>query len=292
VAEYSQKLWTPDTRSFGASVVEIVKAYSLFLEVRHPEHYRAFQLRSTNDPNAANAEAVVFSWLRLHGLSPTLNDTPGRAGPDFLCSPLSDAPFLIEVTHLKPDDVSKRSGWPDELNDRAQSFAMITPNLWYKTKNKAAQLGGHEIARVHAICLTHIGADVLLGTLAAQWLMTSQPKLSVPIGVPITTIGEITDLSKSAFLSIRDDAIVAERKSISAILLIAIFENELHAVGMLHPEPAVAFNYRTFIELPFLRIDWPVKDGNLITEWVMAKPTPRVDRHIPMSLNYEELRGG
>jgi hypothetical protein len=169
---------------------------------------------------------------------------------------------------------------------------MITPNLWYKTKNKAAQLGGHEIARVHAICLTHIGADVLLGTLAAQWLMTSQPKLSVPIGVPITTIGEITDLSKSAFLSIRDDAIVAERKSISAILLIAIFENELHAVGMLHPEPAVAFNYRTFIELPFLRIDWPVKDGNLITEWVMAKPTPRVDRHIPMSLNYEELRGG
>jgi len=289
--EDAPKLWTPDARVLGASIAEIVKAYSLFLEVRYPDHYRAFQFRTTSDSNAANAEAVVFSWLRLQGLSPTLADTPGLGGPDFLCSPMSFAPFLIEVTSLKPEVVSERSGWPDELNDRTHSFAMITPNLWSKTKNKAAQLGGHEIARVLAICLTHMGADVLLGSLAAKWLVTSQPKISVPINGPITDAREVTDLSKSAFLAIRDGGVIAVRKSISAVLLIAIYERELHAVGMLHPEPAVVFDYRTIIELPFLRLDWPLKDGNLRTEWVVAKPTPRVDRHIPMSMTNEELRG-
>ena len=285
------KLWSPDARVLGASISEIVTAYSLLLEVRYPEHHRAFQLRTASDPNAANAEAVVFSWLRWHGLSPTPSDTPGLGGPDFLCSPMWAAPFLIEVTSLKPDAVSERSGWPDELNDRAHSFAMITPNLWSKTRNKASQLGGHEIARVLAICLTHIGAGVLLGTLAAEWLMTSQPKLSVPIGDPITATREVTDLRKSAFLAIRDGGIIAVRESISAVLLIAIWENQLHAVGMLHPEPAVAFDYHSLIELPFLRLDWPVMDGVLKTEWVIARPAPRVDRHIPVSLTNEELRG-
>src|SRR3989442_14008589 len=78
---------------------------------------------------------------------------------------------------------------------------------------------------------------------------------------------------------------------ISAVLLIAIWENQLHAVGMLHPEPAVAFDYHSLIELPFLRLDWPVVDGVLKTEWVIARPAPRVDRHIPLSLTNEELRG-
>jgi len=289
--EDSLKLWTPGERVLGASISEIVKAYSLLLEVRYPDHHRAFHLRTASDANAANAEAVAFSWLRWHGLSPTLSDAPGLGGPDFLCSPMLAAPFLIEVTSLRPDAVSERSGWPDELNDRAHSFAMITPNLWSKTRNKASQLGGHEIARVLAICLTHMGAGALLGTLAAEWLMTSPPKLSVPVGGPITAIREVTDLRKSAFLAVRDGGIVAVRESISAVLLIAILEHELYAVGMLHPEPAVAFDYHSLIELPFLRLDWPVNDGILKTEWVVARPAPRVDPHISVSPTNEELRG-
>jgi hypothetical protein len=269
--EDSRGLWTPEVPVLGASIAEIVAAYALLLEVRYPDHHREFQLRTVRDPDAANAEAVVFSWLRRHGLSPMLSDAPGVGGPDFLCSPGLAAPFLIEVTSLKPDVVSQGSGWPDELSDRAHSFAMITPNLWSKTRSKASQLAGHEIARVLAICLTLVGAGALLGALAAEWLMTSQPT--------------------SAFLAIRDGRIVAVRERISAILLIAVREHELHAVGMLHPEPAVAFDYHSLIELPFLRLDWPVKDGTLKTEWVVAMPAPRVDRHVPVSLTDEELRG-
>ena len=103
--EGSPRLWTPDARVLGASVSEVVKAYSLLLEVRYPDHYRAFRPRMANDANAANAEAVMF-WLRWHGLSPTPADEPGVGGPDFLCSPPLAAPFLLEVTTLNPDAVS------------------------------------------------------------------------------------------------------------------------------------------------------------------------------------------
>jgi hypothetical protein len=288
--EDSPKLWTPEPRVLGARVSEIVKAYSLLLEVRYPDHYRAFQLRTVSDPDAANAEAAMFSWLRWHGFSPTPADTPGLGGPDFLCSPPLAAPFLLEVTSLNPDAVSRRSGWPDELSDKAHSFAMITPNLWSKAKNKASQLGGHEIPRILAVCVEHAGADVLLSTLAAEWLMISEPKLSVPVGSPATAIREVTDLSKSAFLAAREGRIVAVRQSISAVLLVALWEQELHAVGLLHPEPSVAFDYRSLVELPFLRLEWPVKDGVLRMEWVIARPAPRVDRHVPVSPTTDELR--
>ncbi len=284
-------LWTPAPRLLGASIADVANAYSLLLEIRYPEHHRAFQFRAASDPAAANAEAVVFSWLRSQGMSPTPSDSPGLGGPDYLCSPMFSKPFLLEVTSLKPDAVSARSEWPDALSERAHSFAMITPNLWSKTKAKASQLGGHEVARVLTICLTHMGAGALLGTLAAEWLMTSQPKLSVPVGGPMTAVREVTDLGKSAFLAIRDGSIVPVRQSISAVLLIAIWEHELHVVGMLHPEPAVPFDYRSLLELPFLRLDWPAKNGVLKTEWVIAKPVPRADPHIPLSPTNEELRG-
>jgi hypothetical protein len=120
--------------------------------------------------------------------------------------------------------------------------------------------------------------------------MTSEPKLSVPVGGPMTAIREVTGLSKSAFLAVRDGSISAVRKSISAILLVAIRERKIHTVGMLHPEPAVVFDYRCLIELPCLRLEWPVRDQVLKTEWVVAKPAPRIDRHVPVSLTDEELR--
>jgi len=94
---------------------------------------------------------------------------------------------------------------------------MITPNLWSKAKNKAAQLAGAPEPRILAVCSTHVGADVLLGTIAAEWFMTSDPMISV--GGPTLNV---TDLRKASFFRTRDGAIVPANQSISAILLIAI----------------------------------------------------------------------
>lgn len=285
------QIWVPERAAPGASLSDAVSAYSLLLEIGYPDHHRSFQLRMGNDPDAAKAEAVVFSWLRSQAMVPTPFDTPGTGGPDYLCSPPLSAPFLIEVTSLNKEAVETRSGWPDELEEKAHSFGMVTANLWHKTRTKASQLSDYDVARVLAICLSHVGAGALLGQLAAQWLMTSQPQLSVPVGGPLNEIRQVSDLGKAAFLTIRDGLIVPARKSISAVLLIAIWEHELCVVGMLHPEPAVVLDYRVFGEVPFLRLTWPLKDDALRTEWVVGKPLAKGFNHTAESPTDEELRG-
>src|SRR5215510_13919075 len=135
--EPQTELWVPDQGrniSFGDTVEEVVNAYTLFLEVCHPNHLKLFKDRLRSDPDAAKAEAVVFLWLRWQRYEPHVAESPGSGGVDYLCMPKSKKPFLIEVTHLNRDAVARRSGWPDELSEVAHIFSMITPSLWSKTR--------------------------------------------------------------------------------------------------------------------------------------------------------------
>ena len=43
-------------------------------------------------------------------------------------------------------------------------------------------------------------------------------------------------------------------------------------VGMLHPAPAVPFDYHTFGNVPFLRCVWPIAANTIHTEWVVVIP--------------------
>ncbi len=296
--EPEKGLWIPREGRrtlFGAPVADVVTAYSMFLEVRHSDHHKQFEARLKADSDAAQAEAVIFSWIRSWGLGPQVAESTTSGGADFLCVPeiMNKQPFLIEVTTLNREAVEQRSGWPDKLSDMAHSFSMITPNLWSKTRIKAPQLAEHNFPRVLTICLTHVGASVLLGPLAAKWLIMSEPK----IGVPVTPEGPSapprteTNLRQSAFLRLQEGAIVPVRQSISAILLVSIWEDQLEVVGVLHPAPAVPFEYRTLDEVPFLRMEWPIKEHVISTEWVVGNPIPMQCHHIKMKMTDTELRG-
>lgn len=273
-------------------MVEVVDAYSLFLEVQHPDHHKLFQRRLTTDPNAARAEAVVFSWLRSQRMKPEIAESPATGGVDYLCVPKLRPPFLIEVTVLNREAVERRSGWPDELSDRADAFSMITPNLWSKGRHKAPQLADKEVARVLAICLSHVGASALLGTKAAEWLMVSEPKIEWPIDFEGTSVPSrnVTDLRNAAFFRLEFNRIVPVRQSISAILLIAIWDDQLNAVGLLHPQPAVPFDYGVFHNLPFLRVDWPFVAPDIRGEWVVGHPKPSRHYHRRVKITDDELR--
>jgi|GEM_PF-855238 hypothetical protein len=292
--EPASGLWTPEEGQISprSSVAEIVNAYSLFLEVCHPDHHKQFEARLQRNPDAARSEAVVFSWLRAQGYWPQVAESLGKGGMDFLCLPKSDDPFLIEVTSLNKEAVERRSGLPDELDEVARSFSMITPNLWSKSLHKAPQLSGYDFPRVLAICLTHVGASVLLGTLAAEWLMTSEPRIALPIAKeePSSTRNE-TDLKTAAFFEIHDGAIVPLRQSISAILLISIWDNQLDIIGMIHPAAAVPLDYRIFREVPFLKVKWPIIDYTITTEWVIGRPNPCHFHHHKVKMIETELRG-
>jgi hypothetical protein len=290
------ELWTPSEGmiSFSPDKIEdVLVAYSLFLEVCYPEHKKHFEARLRSNPDAARSEAVVFSWLRAQGHRPKIAESPEKGGMDYICFPDTEGPFLIEVTSLKKEAVELRSGWPDELNEVARSFSMITPNLWSKALDKAPQLGGHDFPRVLCISLIHVGASVLVGTLAAEWLMMSEPKIEIPVGLEGNQIKarNVTNLKKSAFFRIHNGAIQPVRQSISAILLISIWNDQLAVVGMLHPVPSVPFNYRIFREVPFLKIKWPIESNTISTEWVIGHPNPKSFYHHKVIITDAEYRG-
>jgi hypothetical protein len=272
----------------------VTKAYSVFLEVCAADQHTAFLNRLTSAPDAAKAEAAVFSWLRAGKLAPIINEQVGRGGIDYLCSPPNSIPFLLEVTSLSKAAVVSKSGWPDSLDEVAQAFSVITPQLAGKGQSKAPQLatGQVGIPRVLAICLAHPGASALLSTLAAEWLMVSDPVIQMPIAAQGKEPGPArlaTDLKRSVFFGPRDGVIVPMRESISAILLVALWYRQLDILGMLHPKLTVPLDYRVFTRIPFLRVEWPLTSP-IDMEWVIGDPGPLVAYHVAVALTDNELK--
>lgn len=288
-------LWTPGHGAIlpGATIDEVTKSYVLFLEVRHPDHHKQFRARLAADPDAAKAEAVIFSWFRRQRLEPQVGESPAEGGADFLCVPESKQSLLVEVTALNREAVERRSGWPDELSTRAHSFGMITRNLWSKARAKATQLAEADVPRVLVVCLTHIGASALVGTLAAEWLMVSEPKIEVPLAErgELAPSRSVTDLKNAAFFRQEGDRIIPVRRSISGILLIALWGDQMEAVGLLHPDPAVPLDYTIFGDVPFLRVEWPILGGRIRAEWIVGHPNPSRSYHSTVTLTNAELRG-
>jgi len=265
-------LWVPrETKFFeGERLTDIVESYSLYLEVRHPEHRKRFQRLMEANRAGAVAEAVVFSWLRFDRLQPMVSEDPSKGGPDFMCRGRKGY-FLVEATVLNANAVESRSGWPNELDDTARALSMVTPNLWSKTLHKAEQLADQDMPRLVAIYLSHVGAAALLGTLAAR-IFAAQSR-------------------KSAFYQVVDGKYQAERRSISGLLLVPIWEDECEVVGMLHPDPAKIFDYRDLPDVPFLRVKWPPVSEEAETERIIGNPRPSRKLHARVTLTDEELKG-
>jgi hypothetical protein len=142
-----------------------------------------FLKREKSDLAAAQAEAVVFSWLRAEKLEPTIFEDAGTGGPDFCATHAKTNRFLIEATSLDSDMVAERSGLAADITAAGGgAFALITEKLKAKAQSKAKQLSGQSLPTVLAIASDHAFASLLMDSLAAEYLMTSAPQINVPIG--------------------------------------------------------------------------------------------------------------
>jgi hypothetical protein len=295
--ESDSGLWTPPAQPGfqGSTLDQLVQAYQAYLQVRAPDQYRLFQDRLRSNPDGAKAEAAVFSWLRFEKLTPSINEKPGQTGADFLCTPFGGQPFIVEVTSLNSVSTTTHSHLFDKgmLDGVAGHFSMITPQLVAKADSKTRQLATAATgsAGVLAICLLHRGAPILLSTLAAKWLLLSDPRIEVPItatGEPGETAGVVYDFKYSVFLESRDSTIVPVRQSISAILFISVFDRHNEIVGLLHPNPVTALNHRIFPKVPFLRLLWPITNS-VEMDWIVGDPSPAHTDQWPVVLTQEEL---
>jgi hypothetical protein len=266
------------TKAAGVSVDEVVDFYWRFLSrnANYDVHFGQFKNRYQLDQKAAEAEAIVFSLLRAERLNPDIFEDPGTGGPDFRCNPSLGESFLLEVTSLDSESVSKKSALPLKMTGAGGgAYGLITEKLLSAAKNKATQLGGHSLPGVLAITSDYDFAGLLLDRMAAEFLMTSTPKINVPLnGKPSYTT---VDLRHAVFCRLSKLVTASEepmifpcRQSISAILLITIHPRESRVVGLLHPEPACSFNPNWFSKVPYLKFrQWPIAK-KAETEWILG----------------------
>ena len=274
-------------------IAKTVESYKDFLQVKYPSHYTFFCRRLSSHPESARAEAVTFSLFRSACEDVKIAEDIVTGGADFLCT-AKDTEFIVEVTCLEGEAVAAQSGWPNEAPEGVTggSFGMITHMLRTKASEKASQLSGYKMSRILAITTEHVAADVLLGPYGAETFLTSDTKITVPIGEPIKgKVHLTTDLKDSVFFRVKNGVVESCRRSISAILLSSIIGDKSLVVGILHPNPQYQFPIKLLPSVPFLRMQkWPPENHVIETEWVIHSPKLAEFYHYEVVFKDRELR--
>ena len=261
--------------ALGDPIHEVVSSYKDYLDVSDPGQLKQFENRQKSNPQDADLEAALFSVAQSYGFEVTLGEVPGEGGVDFICR-TKDRSFALEVTRLDTSSVERRSGVKNVAADgRGGTPSFILDLLRRKASGKANQLSGYEMPRVLSIGSTHCFAHTFMGKLAAEWLLTSEPKISVPIGPagsPESEPCHVTSLEQSVFFKLdKSDKITLCRSSISAILLVGLYHDSCSLVGLLAPKPDYPFDAHMLPDVPFVRAtNWPFRDGKIETEWTIA----------------------
>ena len=269
----------------------VVAAYEGWMEVKSPDHKKAFVRRLKDDAEAAHAEAVTFNLLRMMQKNPHPAEIVGEGGVDFMCTPKGQHAFVVEVTVLRVEAVTAASGLTSPLQDgAAKGFSQITTKLMQEAVNKASQMSGYTMPRVLVIATEHQGASLLMGTHAAEELLTGTTAFRLRIGDTDASPEVIATLKNSVFFREKNGSIEPARQSISAILLMRIGEDGASVIGVLHPVPAVPFDPWTLERIHFIRLrQWPIRERFGI-EWVGPPPSPTSFPHVPMRLTDGDVR--
>ena len=275
------------------TIGDILLSYEDYLALVNPAAHALFVSRKKSDAEGARVEAITFAMLRTNGYNPDLKEDTSSGGVDFVCNPNSREEFVVEATHLEDDAIERVSGMKNEIS--SGRFSFVTSLLRQKASAKAKQLSNYRCPRVLVIGSTHTMAPLLFDHMAVEWLSSSEPAISVPIGEPDPNVSEVTDLKESLFF--RPDGkggIEPCRQSISAVLLSMIGrDGECIVYGALHPDAARPLPTNRLRDIPFARVHpWPPKDGLIQVEWVVSSPTACRMQVDPVTLTETELRRG
>ena len=269
----------------------VIGGYEQFLMLKFPAHHKLFTENLENDRASATAEAVLFTHLHRQGITITPNEEIGKGGIDFYCEHQGEQ-FLVEVTSLDTEATEKKSGLSNQPDGSSATwFSFITEQLWVKIERKRKHLSRAEIPVVLAITSQHIGS-MLMGSMAAERLLSGEPMIQVPINTEEFTAGDVTTFKDSAFFRIEQGEIRVVRRYVSAVLLISIFDQSLQKVGVLHPDPEHPFAIRHLPTTPFVRVtSLPTAESGFETEWTVYEPTLPNDYYHPIKLTDADYKG-
>ncbi len=263
-------------RQWAPMIEAVLEGYREYLErKRGPGGRRRFELSYESNPEAGASEALVFNWLCSTDRNPELYEDPGTGGADFVCRPDSRNHFIVEVTCLGREALTKSSGF-SATPGQFSSPRTPTKMLRQRVSDKADQMSGHGMPQVLAVVSLHDGAAVLLNPEEAFTFFVSDFNLMIPIGPGAEEPYHSTDLKNSLFFRFdpKDPSkVVPCRQSVSAVLLIPVSGDRISVTGVLHPEPTHPLPVELIPRVPFLRLnEWPIKNGELYLEWVVGSP--------------------
>ena len=271
------------------SIEDVLNSYSDHLHHRYPKNANRFDCTRKSSRESAIAEAITFHIFRVIDCSPQVHDQVGIGGVDFLCfdsrrSLLRGLPrgqFVVEATSLSPNAVSERSRVPNEVPKGIGgcAFGLLTQNICNKAKDKNKQLRGYLMPRVLAVVTSHSGAPILFDARAAKRALVSDLHFRHEIGNESADPTDYTDLRNSVFIKLGSDGnVVACRKEVSAILLIAVYGDSSEVYGILHPESEFPLDSAFLPGIPFVRISqWPIVDDKILLGWEVDGSPSRVN---------------
>ncbi len=260
---------------------ETLLEYETFLSKEYPGHHKAFHQSTKSDPESTRAEAAIFYMFRWMGFAVDIEEKTGTGGVDFRCKK-NRQEFVAEVTSIKSDTVTRKSGWPDRVFNGGFAFNMITHALLFKAIDKTPQMSNLPCPRVLVVTTEHIGAGALMGPHAARSLMTGDTHVQLKVNVSDPDPKVATQLSNSVFFRSKDGKIESCRRSISAILLTGIDSSACHVLGLLHPDPEKKFPAEYLPTVPFLTLcHWPPRKRRIELRWDISSVECKTAPHWP-----------
>ncbi len=226
-------------------------------------------------PEAAICEAATRALFKTHGVAGRPNEDLSCGGPDYFCE-RDGRFFYAEVTSVTRQAITRATELKDALPEAAEDYSYATKKVMWVVKRKTPQCADQNGPRLLVIGTLHAQADVCFDDLAAENLLTGPPGCSALIdtssGAIVRGPLDMTELSDSLFIRRAggpEGSIEFARSSISGVLLCAFSIRPPQVYGVLHPNPAVAFDRGLLPDIKFARL----ADGFLETdepkvEWI------------------------
>ena len=246
------------------AVYNLLDEYKHFLNANHSEHSNAFDQRCNDQPEAARAEAVVFSFFQWNGYDIRVEETPSGGGVDFRVR-TENTEFVVEVTSIAKKTFTRRSGAPEiPISGKGchSDLYKVARQIRNEALDKAKQMSGYDCPAILTITCEHPEYGYVLQSKDNDFnpcmFIASPPKAEMrydPESYTSYIVGNATDLKYSLFFRFNERGrIVFCRKQISAVLLFYI--NEKYGatiVGLLHPRPTYKFSHEFLPSVPFIK---------------------------------------
>ena len=245
-------------------VYDLLGEYKCFLETYHSERCKSFHELCCTQPEAARAEAVIFSFFRWNGYDIRVEEILSRGGVDFRVQ-TENTEFVVEVTSIAKRTFTRRSGAP-EIPISGKGYHPDPYKVARQIRNKALekekQMTGYDCPTILTITCEHPEYGYFLQSKDNDFnpcmFITSPPGAEMrydPESYTSHIVGNTTDLKYSLFFRFnKRNRIVFCRKQISAMLLFYIDEKYgAEIVGLLHPRPNYQFSHELLPSVPFVK---------------------------------------